>query len=151
MAYKDEYEVARLLTKPSFEAGIRDAWTQVESISYNLHPPLLRKFGFRKKLAIGPWFRRPLKMLAAMKGVRGGPLDIFGRSKHRRMERDLIVWYRDLVSQLMEHNPPNALEIAALPDQIRGYELIKESSIAQTKKRAAEMLQESQRESTLVS
>jgi indolepyruvate ferredoxin oxidoreductase len=141
MAYKDEYEVARLLTKPSFENQIRDTWTQVESISYNLHPPMFRRF-FKKKLAFGPWFRTPLKMLAAMKGLRGGPLDIFGRSKHRRMERELIGWYRQLISQVLELNHPRALEIAALPDQIRGYEQIKEASIAQAKKRAAEMLAE---------
>ena len=142
MAYKDEYEVARLLTKPSFENQIRETWTQVESISYNLHPPLLRRF-FKKKIAFGPWFRRPLKMLAAMKGLRGGPLDIFGRAKHRRMERELIGWYRDLISQVLEHNHPRALEIAALPEQIRGYEQIKEASIAQAKKRAADLLAES--------
>jgi indolepyruvate ferredoxin oxidoreductase len=144
MAYKDEYEVARLLTKPSFENQIKETWTQVESISYNLHPPMFRRF-FKKKIAIGPWFRRPLKMLAAMKGLRGGPLDIFGRAKHRRMERELIGWYRDLISQVLEHNHPRALEIAALPDQIRGYEQIKEASIAQAKKRAAELLAESQK------
>ena len=141
MAYKDEYEVARLLTKPSFENQIRETWTEVESISYNLHPPLLRKI-FKKKIALGPWFRRPLKMLAAMKGLRGGPLDIFGRSRHRRMERELIGWYRQLILQVIEQNHPRALEIAAMPDQIRGYEQIKEASIAQTNKRAAEMLQE---------
>jgi indolepyruvate ferredoxin oxidoreductase len=142
MAYKDEYEVARLLTMPSFEHQVKETWAQVESISYNLHPPLLRRFGFKKKMAIGPWFRRPLKMLAAMKGLRGGPFDIFGRAKHRRMERELIVWYRDLISQAIERNSPQALEIAALPDQIRGYEQIKEASIAEVKKRAQEMLGE---------
>lgn len=153
MAYKDEYEVARLLTKPSFENQVKETWAQVESISYNLHPPLLRRFGFKKKLAIGPWFRRPLKMLAAMKGLRGGALDIFGRAKHRRMERELIGWYRELIGNVMasatEENLPRALEIAALPDQIRGYEQIKEASIAQVKKRASEMLGELRRESTL--
>jgi indolepyruvate ferredoxin oxidoreductase len=140
MAYKDEYEVARLLTKPTFESQIKDTWTEVESISYNLHPPLLRKFGFHKKLAIGPWFRKPLKFLASMKGLRGGPLDIFGRSKHRRMERELIGWYRELILQVIECNHPQALEIAALPDQIRGYEQIKEASIAKVKQRAQEMV-----------
>jgi indolepyruvate ferredoxin oxidoreductase len=146
MAYKDEYEVARLLTKPTFESQIKETWTEVESISYNLHPPLLRKFGFKKKLALGAWFRRPLKILASMKGLRGGAFDIFGRSKHRRMERELIVWYRDLITQVIDRNPPQALEIAALPDQIRGYEQIKEASIAKVKARAAEMLAESAKE-----
>jgi indolepyruvate ferredoxin oxidoreductase len=150
MAYKDEYEVARLLTKPTFESQIKDMWTEVESVSYNLHPPMLRKFGFKKKLALGPWMRRPLKFLASMKGLRGGPLDIFGRSKHRRMERELIGWYRDLIMQVMERNSPNALEIAALPDQIRGYEQIKEASIDKVKKRAAEMLDAVQPDSALV-
>jgi indolepyruvate ferredoxin oxidoreductase len=89
-------------------------------------------------------------MLAAMKALRGGSFDIFGYAAHRRMERDLIGWYRDLIKQVMDADHPRALEIAALPDQIRGYEQIKEACIAQTKKRAAEMLAESQRESTLV-
>jgi indolepyruvate ferredoxin oxidoreductase len=149
MAYKDEYEVARLLTKPSFESQIKETWTEVESISYNLHPPLLRKFGFHKKLAIGPWFRKPLKLLASMKGLRGGTFDLFGRSKHRRMERELIAWYRELILQTIERNHPQALEIAALPDQIRGYEQIKEASIAKVKKQAAEILAETHREPTL--
>ena len=148
MAYKDEYEVARLLTKPSFENQIRESWTQVESFSYNLHPPMFRKF-FKKKIAFGPWFRTPLKMLAAMKRLRGGPLDIFGLSKHRRMERQLITWYRDLITQVLEQNHPRALEISALPDQIRGYERIKEASVTQVRKRATELLAALQPESTL--
>ncbi len=103
----------------------------------------------RRSSRIGPWFRRPLKMLAAMKGLRGGAFDIFGRSKHRRMERELIGWYRDLITQVIERNPPQAQEIAALPDQIRGYEQIKEASIAKVKQQAVEMLRESQREPVL--
>ncbi len=144
MAYKDEYEVARLLTQPQFERKVRDTWEQVESISYNLHPPLLRRLGIKKKMKFGPWFRVPLRMLAAMKLVRGTPFDIFGRSAHRRRERELIDWYRRLVTQLTqqttEENLPHALEIAALPDQIRGYEQIKEGNIVRVKKLAEEKL-----------
>src|SRR5262249_25632059 len=66
MTYKDEYEVARLLTKPDFERQVRETWQSVESISYNLHPPLLRRFGFKKKMKLGSWFRVPLRMLASM-------------------------------------------------------------------------------------
>jgi indolepyruvate ferredoxin oxidoreductase len=146
MAYKDEYEVARLLTKRKFEEQVRQAWTSVESISYNLHPPLLRRFGVKRKLVIGPWFRTPLRILASLKWVRGGALDIFGHAKHRRMERELIGWYRDLIAKVLdrmtEENLPRALEIASLPDQIRGYEQIKEASMAQAKKRAEELLVE---------
>jgi indolepyruvate ferredoxin oxidoreductase len=142
MAYKDEYEVARLLTKPEFANKVTDTFEQVESISYNLHPPMLRRFGFKKKLKLGAWFKTPLKMLASMKGLRGGALDIFNYSKHRRMERELIDWYRDLITHVMDRltddNLPQALEIAALPDQIRGYEHIKEESIAKVKKLAPE-------------
>jgi len=148
MARHNAYEVARLLTKSSFEDQIRESWTQVESFSYNLHPPMFRKF-FKKKVAFGPWFRTPLKMLARMKGLRGGPLDIFGRSKHRRMERDLIAWYRGLITQVLDQDHPRAPEIAALPEQIRGYEKIKETSIAQARKRATELLAALQPESTL--
>ena len=61
MAYKDEYEVARLLTKPEIEAQIRGMWEQVESIGYNLHPPVLRALGMKKKLKLGGWFRGPLR------------------------------------------------------------------------------------------
>jgi indolepyruvate ferredoxin oxidoreductase len=75
-----------------------------------------------------------------LKGLRGGPLDIFGYAKHRRMERELIGWYRQLVTQVIDQDHPQALEIAALPEQIRGYEQIKESSIEQVKKRAGELL-----------
>ncbi len=126
MAYKDEYEVARLLTKPEFESQVRDTWEEVESISYNLHPPMVRQLGVKRKMKLGPWFRTPLKILAALKAIRGTPLDIFSMSPHRRQERSLIGWYRGIIEQLMDRvtpeNLPSALEIAALPDQIRGYE-----------------------------
>ena len=145
MAYKDEYEVARLLTKPTFEAQTRDMWEAVESVSYNLHPPLLRRFGVNKKLRLGAWFRYPLLMLKSMKGLRGTRLDVFGASAHRRQERALIGWYRSLIGEVMARATPDnlaqALEIAALPDQIRGYEKIKEESIARVKKEAAEKLE----------
>jgi indolepyruvate ferredoxin oxidoreductase len=144
MAYKDEYEVARLLTKPEFEQRVRDMWEAPEAISYNLHPPLLRGFGLDKKLKLGPWFRTPLSLLKRLKGLRGTPLDIFGLSSHRRLERSLIGWYRELIKQVLANltpeNLPLALEIAVLPDQIRGYEKIKEQNIAKVKQSASEKL-----------
>ncbi len=144
MAYKDEYEVARLLTKPEFEQRARDMWEAPEAISYNLHPPLLRSFGMHKKLKLGPWFRTPLNVLKRFKWLRGTPLDVFGLSAHRRLERSLIAWYRELIEQTMANltpdNLPQALEIAVLPDQIRGYEKIKEQNIANVKKLAVEKL-----------
>ncbi len=144
MAYKDEYEVARLLTKPEFEGKVQRQWEAVESISYNLHPPLLRRFGVSKKLKLGGWFKVPLRSLAALKILRGTPLDIFGWSAHRRLERSLAEWYKELVLRTIavsnDSNCSEALEIAALPDQIRGYEKIKERSIEEVKKAAEHKL-----------
>jgi len=106
----------------------------------------LRRFGVKKKMKLGAWFRTPLKMLAAMRSLRGSALDIFNYSAHRRMERELIAWYRGLITQVMDRmmddNLAQALEIAALPDQIRGYEHIKEENIAKVKKLAEEKLAE---------
>jgi indolepyruvate ferredoxin oxidoreductase len=144
MAYKDEYEVARLLTQPDFEQQVRGMWQSAESVSYNLHPPLLRALGLKKKLKLGPWFRGPLWLMARMKSLRGTPLDPFGYAAIRREERALIAWYRNLIEEVLEHltpeNLPLAIEIACLPDQIRGYEHIKMESIRQVKRLAQEKL-----------
>jgi indolepyruvate ferredoxin oxidoreductase len=146
MAIKDEYEVARLLTDPVFEDQVRGMWQEPESIGYNLHPPLLRQFGFHKKIKMGAWARPLLKVLAALKGLRGGPLDVFGYGMHRRMERSLIGWYQDLVRRTLERLTPGntavALEIVSIPDHIRGYEQIKEANVAKAKKLAVEKLAE---------
>lgn len=145
MAYKDEYEVARLLTRPEFERQLGEMWEQVESVRYNLHPPLLRALGWKKKLQFGAWFRTLLRILASMKALRGTAFDVFGYAAVRRQERELIGWYRDLIEQVLEsltpENLPVALEIAALPDGIRGYESIKTASIAEVRKMAKEKLE----------
>jgi indolepyruvate ferredoxin oxidoreductase len=116
-------------------------WEAPESISYNLHPPLLRRFGVNKKIRLG---RGLLSILQHFKFVRGTAFDIFGYSAHRKQERALIGWYRNLIDQVQSNltpeNLPQALEIAALPDQIRGYEQIKERNIATVKQQAAEKL-----------
>jgi indolepyruvate ferredoxin oxidoreductase len=105
-------------------------------------------------MKLGAWFRTPLKMLASMRTLRGSALDIFGYSSHRRAERALIDWYRELITQVMDRvtdeNLAQVLEIAALPDQIRGYEGIKEGNIAKVKKLAEEKLGELRKEHALV-
>ncbi len=126
MAYKDEYEVARLLTKPGWEG-----------VTYHLHPPLLRALGMRRKLKLGPWFRPALCLLAAMKVLRGTAADPFGYTRHRREERQLIAWYRDLLSRNVTH--PQVAELAALPDLIRGYDEIKSASILEARRKAEEL------------
>ena len=143
MAYKDEYEVARLLTRPGFDAQVRGMWDQVESIGYNLHPPLLRALGMKKKLQLGAWFGGPLKLLAMLKFLRGTPFDAFGYAEVRRQERALPDWYRGLVRECLEtENLALADEMAALPDQIRGYENIKLESIRKVKALAQEKRRE---------
>ncbi len=146
MANKDEYEVARLLTDPQFEAGLRDQWEEIESIEYNLHPPLLRAWGMKTKLRLGSWFGAPLQILAGFKVLRGGPLDVFGYTALRREERALVGWYRELIETVMARMTPEnralALEIAALPDQIRGYEDIRRQAIAKVKALAAQKLEQ---------
>jgi indolepyruvate ferredoxin oxidoreductase len=127
MAYKDEYEVARLLTDVEFEQRTRRMWDGVESIGYNLHPPLLRAMGLKRKIQLGPWFRGPLRLLAKGKVLRGTPFDVFGYSRHRREERLLIAWYRELVEDVLGGRRP--AEVLSLPDKIRGYEGIKDLSI----------------------
>jgi indolepyruvate ferredoxin oxidoreductase len=146
MANKDEYEVARMLTDPQFEAGLREQWEEIESVEYNLHPPLFRAWGMKRKLQLGSWFHSALKVLASLKGLRGGPLDFFGYTGLRREERALVQWYRELVETVMSRMTPEnrglALEIVALPDQIRGYEGIRRESIAKVKAIASQKLEQ---------
>jgi indolepyruvate ferredoxin oxidoreductase len=154
MAYKDEYEVARLLTKSSFEQQLGETWEQVESIGYNLHPPLLRALGWRKKLQLGQWFGGPLRVLAKLKALRGTPFDLFGYAAVRCEERELIDWYRNLIEDCLQKltpdNLPIALEIVSLPDQIRGYEKIKSDSVAMVKAQAADKLAQMSRVPVIV-
>ncbi len=145
MAVKDEYEVARMLTSPDFESQVRGTFANVTSIGYNLHPPLLRRFGVTKKMQLGASARPLLRALAALKGLRGTALDVFGYAAHRRLERSLPEWYKGVMRQALAlidaGNATIVLELACLPDQIRGYEQIKEESIARVKRVAEEKLQ----------
>jgi indolepyruvate ferredoxin oxidoreductase len=144
MAFKDEYEVARLLAEPGFEEQVRNMWEAAESIRYNVHPPFLRAFGLKKKMQLGPWFRVPLRLLARLKVLRGTPFDPFGYARLRKEERALVAWYRNLIEEILARvtpdNLPLAMEIAALPDQIRGYENIKMEKIREVRRLAAEKL-----------
>ena len=133
MAYKDEYEVARLLADPAFDRQVADTFERPRRLVYHLHPPLLRKLGFSKKIGFGPWIRPFLRVLASGKRVRGTVLDPFGWLASRREERALIEWYRallrDLLGGLNAESLEAAIEIADAPRSIRGYEGIKRSSI----------------------
>jgi indolepyruvate ferredoxin oxidoreductase len=124
MAYKDEYEVARLHLASLPSEG--RFW-------FHLHPPILRALGMKRKIKLGRWFVPAFRMLRGMRRLRGKALDPFGKAKVRRVERELIGEYRGLVERsLAELTPDTAalvLEICDLPDGIRGYEEIKLRSV----------------------
>ncbi len=144
MAYKDEYEVARLLMDRSFDRQVAATFERPRRLVYHLHPPLLRRFGFRRKIAFGPWIRPLLRALARGRRLRGTALDPFGWLPGRREERDLVRWYRDLIETLLERlseaTLPDAVELADSPREIRGYEDVKRRSIESTKEWVAEKL-----------
>jgi indolepyruvate ferredoxin oxidoreductase len=144
MAYKDEYEVARLHLKHTWQAQLDGMFTQPQKIFYHLHPPLLRALGMQRKLRLGPWFNTPLRWLRRLKTLRGRRWDMFGYAKVRRAERQLIPWYRHTVTQVLAHlnedNHALAVVIANAPDAIRGYEEIKLRRIAETQELVAQHL-----------
>jgi indolepyruvate ferredoxin oxidoreductase len=145
MANKDEYEVARLLTRREFRERLREQWESVESIEFNLHPPLLRAWGVNTKLRLGQWFVPFLRLLARLKFLRGTVLDIFGYSSLRKTERSLPAWYRDLVDKVLESVTPETMDearhILSVPDQIRGYEQIRQRNIESARALAEEKLE----------
>jgi indolepyruvate ferredoxin oxidoreductase len=136
MAYKDEYEVARLHTDPAFVARIEAMFEGDYKIVHHLAPPLTAKKNARGELVkqpYGPWMRSAFGWLTKLKGLRGGPFDLFGRTEERRMERQLIQDYRATVEELLRgltaERLPLAAEIARIPEEIRGYGHVKERHV----------------------
>ncbi|MCR1781329.1 indolepyruvate ferredoxin oxidoreductase family protein [Nocardioides carbamazepini] len=133
MAYKDEYEVARLSLDPAVDQAVRDAFGEDARYWYRLHPPILRALGMKRKIAVGPWFRVVFRGLYALRWLRGTAFDPFGRGEVRAVERALAGEYRDLVERSVERlEPATAKTVQALvdlPDAVRGYEQIKLDSI----------------------
>ena len=129
MAYKDEYEVARLHLDAALEAELRARFGEPIRFFWHLHPPLLRALGLKKKLKLGAWFAPAFKALRGLRGLRGTPLDVFGYAEIRRVERALVGEYRGLIETALARLGPEthdrAVAIAELPDEIRGYEAIK--------------------------
>ena len=149
MAYKDEYEVARLHTDPEFMAKLQAQFKQGYKLQYHLAPPLLSKrdpvTGELQKRSFGAWMLNAFKLLARMKGLRGGALDIFGKTEERRHERRMIEDYIKLLdevaSKLDTANHVAAVRLASLPEEIRGYGHVKDKSMAAAKALQAQHLQ----------
>jgi indolepyruvate ferredoxin oxidoreductase len=133
MAYKDEYEVARLHTDPAFLDKIAAQFEGDYTLNYHLAPPLLAKRNGKGELVkrpFGPWMLTAFKLLAKLKGLRGGAFDVFGQTEERRQERALIVEYRACVEELLKSLNAQtlslAVEIARVPEDIRGYGHVKQ-------------------------
>jgi indolepyruvate ferredoxin oxidoreductase len=144
MAYKDEYEVARLHLDAAVEADLRAEFGTAIAVHWHLHPPILRALGLKKKLKLGRWFAPAFRLLRAMKGLRGTALDPFGRAAVRRVERALPDEYRQTIEAVLSRLEPSthdlAVEIADLPDAIRGYEHIKLESVDRVRARTTELV-----------
>ncbi len=133
MAYKDEYEVARLYTAPEFRRQLEATFEGDTKLAFNLAPPIISKAdlqtGHQRKREFGAWILPAFGVLARLKFLRGTALDPFGGTKERVAERELIARYEQLVRQLLEEARPQdealALQLAALPMQVRGYGHVK--------------------------
>ncbi|MET0226573.1 MAG: DUF6537 domain-containing protein, partial [Dokdonella sp.] len=147
MAYKDEYEVARLYTSGDFEKRVRETFDGDYKLHFNLAPPLFAKKdadGHLRKAEYGPWVFSAFKLLAKLRGLRGGAFDVFGYTAERRMERQLIVDYRKTVDELLAgldgDNHALSVDIASVPEHIRGYGHIKERHHADAMKRQHDLM-----------
>jgi indolepyruvate ferredoxin oxidoreductase len=141
MAYKDEYEVARLHMRSGFLDTLKREFDGDFSVTYHLAPPFLNSRhdarGRPRKRTFGPWIQRPLALLARLKGLRGTLFDPFGYTAERRAERELITWYegliRTMLSRLDAGNVSGVVAIAKAPMEIRGYGPVKQAAITKAK------------------
>jgi indolepyruvate ferredoxin oxidoreductase len=144
MAYKDEYEVARLHLDAVERAKLSAEFGDDARIYFMLHPPLLRALGLKHKLKLGRWFVPAFRALYRMRRLRGTRLDPFGLAKVRRVERELIDEYEGMVAEALALLTPEthdtAAELLELPDVIRGYEEIKLRNVVLFRKRADAIL-----------
>jgi indolepyruvate ferredoxin oxidoreductase len=135
MAYKDEYEVARLYLDPEFDRSVREAFGDNPSVKYKLHPPVLRSAGLRNKISLGPWFKPVFTLLRAGRHLRGTPLDLFGYAHMRKLERELISQFAQITADVLPRtsteNADQIEAILALPQEIRGYESVKLDRVAE--------------------
>ena len=148
LAIKDEYEVARLYAESDFTKRIAAQFEGDYKLVFHLAPPLSNKpdavTGEAKKTTYGPWMMSAFKVLAKLRVLRGTAIDIFGRTAERRTERQLITDYEALIDELLprlaSHNHAIAVELAAIPEHIRGYGHVKDRHLKTAKAREAELV-----------
>ncbi|HVF65477.1 MAG TPA: indolepyruvate ferredoxin oxidoreductase family protein [Casimicrobiaceae bacterium] len=148
LAIKDEYEVARLYTATDFVDRVAAQFEGDYALKFHLAPPLWAKTdpvtGEPKKQAFGPWMLKAFGVLAKLKGLRGTAFDVFGKTEERRRERELIVEYETMMNELLDklapHNLALAVELARVPEVIRGYGHVKARHLDAAKKHEAHLL-----------
>jgi len=149
MAYKDEYEVARLYGDESFWQSVRDTFDGDYAIRFHLAPPLISRpdpnTGRIAKRTYGKGLLRVFRLLARLKGLRGGRWDLFGKTDERRAERAWIGRYEQDVLELIDHlsfdRLPLALEIAGVPAMIRGFGHVKLGHMAEAEQRRSTLFE----------
>jgi indolepyruvate ferredoxin oxidoreductase len=150
LAYKDEYEVARLFTDPAFEAALSAQFESRGKLQFHLAPPMLarrdKRTGEPRKMAFGRWMLPAFRLLAKGKRLRGTAWDLFGYTRERKLERRMIADYEKLLDEIAERLTPathaTAVALATLPLDIKGYGHIKERNYKAAKAREAALLAE---------
>ncbi|HEY4134098.1 MAG TPA: indolepyruvate ferredoxin oxidoreductase family protein [Alphaproteobacteria bacterium] len=148
LAYKDEYEIARLLSAPGFHADLADQFEGPVRVAFHLAPSWLPRRagpgGRAGKYAFGPWLRPVLRMLTALRFLRGTPFDPFARSGEHKLERALIAEYERTITHVLARLRPDtygaAAEILRWPDAVRGFGVIKKTSADKARRHRDEML-----------
>jgi indolepyruvate ferredoxin oxidoreductase len=149
-AIKDEYEVARLYAESDFAERVAQQFEGDYKLVFHLAPPLINKpdptTGEPRKSQYGPWMMKAFGVLAKMRRFRGGALDVFGHSAERKMERKLLADYEammdEILGKLAPHNHRIAVQLAAIPEHIRGYGHVKERHLKDAKARETVLLGE---------
>ena len=150
LAIKDEYEVARLYAETDFAARVAAEFEGDYKLAFHLAPPAFSRrdplTGVAAKRRFGPWMLKTFALLARLRRIRGTALDVFGRSAERRRERALIGEYEALVTELVAGLAPCnhrlAVELAEIPERIRGYGHVRERNLAEAKAAEAKLLAE---------
>jgi indolepyruvate ferredoxin oxidoreductase len=148
LAYKDEYEVARFYSDSEFMKLVNETFEGDFKLRFHLAPPLLARpdavSGEPRKRSYGPWMLHLFKLLAKLKGLRGTAFDIFGYSEDRKLERRLLAEYEQMIDELTTRLEPGnyeaAVELASVPELIRGFGHVKKRHVKYAKKREAELL-----------
>jgi indolepyruvate ferredoxin oxidoreductase len=141
LAYKDEYEVARLHTESGFIESVKRSFGAGARMSFHFSPPLFARHdpmtGRPKKYELGPWVLPFLRVLAKLRWLRGTKLDPFGRSADRRLERELLARYESVLDRIADEVDEShfelALDLAALPASVRGFGPIKSAAAARAR------------------